>query len=95
VVKNGARVGNCNLSFLVPVVKHDLLSPHICPHILIILLRVPLCTPGTLPETICDAKKINVISLDGLTSSTQCVKYLWDPLHYFNSGYFERSMRGE
>jgi hypothetical protein len=50
---------------------------------------------GTLPDTICQATRLNVISLDGLTSSTHCVKFLWDPLHYFHSGYFAKSMRGE
>lgn len=49
---------------------------------------------GTLPDTICQARSLNVISLDGLTSSTACVQYMWDPLHFFNSGYFAKSMRG-
>lgn len=51
-------------------------------------------SPGTLPETICDARTVNVISLDGLTSSDSCTSRLWDPWHYFKSGYFARSMRG-
>jgi hypothetical protein len=37
---------------------------------------------------------VNVISLDGLTSAESCTKRLWDPLHYFQSGYFATSMRG-
>jgi hypothetical protein len=49
---------------------------------------------GTLPATICEAAHVNVISLDGLTSAESCTKRLWDPLHYFQSGYFATSMRG-
>lgn len=56
--------------------------------------HVNITDTGTIPDTICEAKSVNIISLDGLTSSTSCVEYLWDPLHYFNSGYFAKSMRG-
>lgn len=65
-----------------------------CPLFLIFSLP-PRTHSGTLPDTICQATRLNVISLDGLTSSTHCVKFLWDPLHYFHSGYFAKSMRGE
>jgi ABC-type thiamin/hydroxymethylpyrimidine transport system permease subunit len=49
---------------------------------------------GTIPSSVCAARSLNILSLDGLTSSTACVQRLWDPLHYFYNGYFARSMRG-
>jgi hypothetical protein len=42
----------------------------------------------------CEGEQVKFISLDGLTWGESCTKRLWDPLHYFRSGYFATSMRG-
>jgi hypothetical protein len=79
--------------------SHNALSGEIPPALfqlpnLKTIAAVKNCFSGTLPETICDANTVNIISLDGLTSSTACVQFMWDPLHYLNTGYFAKSMRG-
>jgi hypothetical protein len=35
---------------------------------------------GTLPSTLCQARSLSILSLDGLTASSDCVDFLWDPL---------------
>lgn len=52
------------------------------------------CFSGRLPITICEAKSINIILFDGLSSATSCQRRLWDPLNVI-TGYLANPMEGE
>lgn len=51
------------------------------------------CFHGEIPSSICEGKNLNLVLLDGLSSGSACLQFLWDPLH-LTVGYFASPMKG-